>query len=406
MLLRLAWKNIWRKKIRSLVVLIAIIIGIWAGVMLWAIYGGIVEQRVNLDIETESSFLQIHNKGFIEDPELKNTIDNKDSIIKQILSIPEVIAVAPRTIVYSMIMSSETGAGIKLIGVIPDEESKVTNINSKIIEGKYFGDGIRNPIIIGNKLAEKLKVKLKSKVVITLQDINGTITRAQFRVAGIYRTSNSAFDEMNVFLTVDDLNSLINLNSDQCHEIAIKLNNNSYLDNVKLKLQKLLPDKDIKTWLELMPEVSLVVKTMDITAIIFLGIMLFALIFVIINTMLMAVLERKKELGMLMAIGMSKKRIFRMIFYETTVLTITGGIIGSIISVLLSIILGKTGIDLSIWSEAFESIGYDAVIYPILEIRMLIITIVMVIITGIIASLYPATKALKVNPVEALHIDL
>lgn len=215
-------------------------------------------------------------------------------------------------------MSAETGSGVRIVGIDPVNEKKVTNIYNKIIEGTYLDiNSVRNPIIIGKKLADKLNVKIKSKVVIVTQQIDGSIVKDQYRVVGIYRTSNSMFDEMNVFVLKNNLSTLLNIDNNCTHEIAIRLNSNELLENAKLKLNFTYSGYDIKTWLELMPEVKIVVETMDLTMIIFLGIMLFALIFVIINTMLMAILERVKELGMLMAIGMNKTKIFMMIMYET-----------------------------------------------------------------------------------------
>lgn len=406
MLLKLAWKNIWRNKIRSTVLLFAIAIGIWAGVLLWAIYAGLVKQRVSLAIDTETSHIQIHKKGYIEDPDLKNYIH--DSTIRNfLLNIPEVSAVSERIIANGMIMSAETGGGVRIVGIDPENEKSVTNIYNKIIEGSYLDiSNVRNPIVIGKKLADKLNVKIKSKVVIVTQQIDGSIVKDQYRVVGIYQTSNSMFDEMNVFVLKNNLSTLLNIDNNSTHEIAIRLKSNELLENAKLKLNFTYSGYDIKTWLELMPEVKIVVETMDLTMIIFLGIMLFALIFVIINTMLMAILERVKELGMLMAIGMNKTKIFIMIMYETVMLTITGAIIGIFIAVVNAIVFSKTGINLSAWSDAFASIGYDAIIYPVLETRMVTITTLMVILTGILASVYPAVKALSLKPVEALHTDV
>lgn len=406
MLLKLAWKNIWRNKVRSTVLLFAIAIGIWAGVFLWAIYAGLVKQRVSLAIDTETSHIQIHKKGYIEDPDLKNYIH--DSTIRNfLLNLPEISAVSERIIANGMIMSAETGSGVRIVGIDPGNEKKVTNIYNKIIEGSYLDiNSVRNPIIIGKKLADKLNVKIKSKVVIVTQQIDGSIVKDQYRVVGIYRTSNSMFDEMNVFVLKNNLSTLLNIDNNCTHEIAIRLNSNELLENAKLKLNLTYSEYDIKTWLEVMPEVKIVVETMDLTMIIFLGIMLFALIFVIINTMLMAILERVKELGMLMAIGMNKTKIFMMIMYETVLLTFTGAIIGIFIAVVNAIVFSKTGINLSVWSDAFASIGYDAIIYPVLETKMVIITTIMVISTGILASIYPAIKALSLKPVEALHTDV
>ena len=155
-----------------------------------------------------------------------------------------------------------------------------------------------------------------------------------------------------------------------------------------------------------MPEVSLVENSFGITMVIFIGIILLALLFGIINTMLMAVLERTKELGMLMAVGMNKARVFTMILLETVMLSLFGGICGILLGWALNLYFGVKGIDLGAWSTAYKSMGFDTLVYTKLSLSISMEIAVMVVITGIIASIYPAMKALKLKPAEAIRIDM
>jgi ABC-type antimicrobial peptide transport system permease subunit len=144
---------------------------------------------------------------------------------------------------------------------------------------------------------------------------------------------------------------------------------------------------------------------MNIYLFVIIGFILFALAFGIINTMLMAILERTKELGMLMAIGMNKKRVFSMIMMETVFLTMVGAIIGILIGGLLVGITGKTGLDFSAFSDGFESMGWAAIVYPTIDSFFFFSIVALVIITGILSSIIPARKALSLNPVEAIRSD-
>ncbi len=306
MILAVAWRNIWRSKTRSLVILIAICLGLASGIFYMAFYKGMVDQRINTAIKTESSHIQIHHKNYLDNPDKKFLIANTDSVVQVINTVPGVKATSSRIIMNTMIQSPTTGSGVKVTGIIPEDEKQVTNLYTKLIEGSYFEEGKRNPIIIGKKLADKLKVKLKSKVVVTLQDMDGNMTGAAFKIEGIYETSNTAFDENCVFVRKSDLSRVMAMNSNASHEIAVLLDNNDELQAAEQTLQSKLPNLDVKTWREIMPEVSLVESSFGLTMIIFIGIILLALLFGIINTMLMAVLERTKELGMLMAVGMNR----------------------------------------------------------------------------------------------------
>jgi ABC-type antimicrobial peptide transport system permease subunit len=138
---------------------------------------------------------------------------------------------------------------------------------------------------------------------------------------------------------------------------------------------------------------------------IYVGIILLALAFGIINTMLMSVLERVKELGMLMAIGMNKTRVFSMIMLESVFLTLTGAAVGLIITYVVVQITGRTGINLAMWAEGLEAIGYSAIVYPVVTAENYVVILVLVIITGIISAIWPARKALKLNPAEALRTE-
>ncbi len=402
----ISWRNIWRNKLRSAIILIAIAIGIFAGVFTWAFYQGMVEQRVNNAIMTEVSNIQIHRPGYLKDPEIKADIQDPGKIISVTDTMQGVKAVSARILANGMALSAETGAGVKMTGVDPEQEKKVTNLYEKIVDGAYFEGINRNPVVIGHKLAEKLNVKVRSKLVITLQTIDGDITSAQFRIAGIYRTSNSMYDESNIFVRKGDLSKLLGFEKPVAHEIAILLDNNNELDQVYSELKNTFPGQDIQTWRKLMPEVSLVEETVNVSMYFIMGIILAALCFGIINTMLMAVLERVKELGMLMAVGMNKRRVFSMIVLETVMLSILGGVLGMVIAWLATVYYSSAGIDLSKWAQAYAKLGFDTMIYPVLDYSIIVKVAVMVIITGIIGSIYPAIKALKLNPADAIRTDM
>lgn len=404
--LAVSWRNIWRNKLRSSVIIIAIALGVFAGVFTWAFYEGMVEQRVNNLIKTEVSHVQIHAKGYVEDPELQKFIPDTSGSKLQLDTISGVKAFTNRVITNAMLVSAKTGAGAQLIGIDPEQEKQVTNLYNKIVDGEYLTGIKRNPIIIGESLAEKLNLKLRSRVVVNLQQMDGDITRAQFRVAGIFRTTNSMYDNMNAFVKSTDLLKVIGSNQSIYHETAIILDNYAAIEPMKEKLQNYYPNLEVKHWRDLMPEVSLIEETMDVQMMFIMVIILLALAFGIINTMLMAVLERVKELGMLMAIGMNKFRVFMMIMLETVMLSLTGGVLGIFIGTLVSLLLKDTGIDLSAWSKAYERMGFDTLIYPVLEWRMLYIVTIMVVVTGLFASVFPAIRALKLKPAEAIRSDM
>lgn len=406
MLIQIAWKNIWRNKVRSSVILAAIALGIFAGLFNMAFYYGMADQRIETAIKTEASHIQIHQTGYLNDPDTKNHMENGNAMTERINSDASVKHAAGRMLVNAMVSSAESGSGVRILGIHPGEEKQVTNMYTRVSDGEYLTGIKRNPILIGEKLAEKLDVRVRSKIVLTMQNVNGEMMYVSFRVAGIYKVANSTYEESTAFVRISDLSGLLGLENSEIHEVAILLRNNEDLDPTTERLKQMYPDKDIKSWKEIMPEVGLIEESMNVSMYIFMGIILLALLFGIINTMLMAVLERRKELGMLMAVGMNKMRVFRMIMYETVLLSLVGGIVGIILGGLFTMAFSKQGIDLSNWGQAYGSMGYDTLVYPVLEISMGTRVVFMVLVTGFLAALYPAWKALKLKPAEAIRIDI
>lgn len=402
----IAWKNIWRNRVRSGIIIAAITIGMFAGVFTATFYKGWIKQRLDAGVETEVSHIQIHQPEFGDNLELKNLIPDGEKLSENILKEPFVDGLSARLVTQGMIASTETGAGAKILGVDPGTEKTVINLYSKLAEGKYFEGVKRNPVLIGKKMAEKLKIKLHSKLVVTLQDAQGHLTNEAFRVCGIYSVGNGMFEEMNVFVLKTDLARIVQMNESTTHEIVVHLKNQDQLaadtEILANKYRQLL----VQNWKQLTPELGILNEYGNIYIYFFIGIILLSLGFGIVNTMLMAVMERVKEIGMLMAVGMSKFRVFRMLMLETVLLTLTGGILGIVMGLLVTMATSRKGINLSFYAKGLEDMGYSSHVYPTIEPGMVVVIVLLVLTTGLIASVYPARKALKYKPAEAIRIDM
>lgn len=407
MLLSIAWKNIWRNKLRSAIVIIAVTLGLIGGIMSVGIMFGSSDQHVKDAISDYVSEIQIHHPKYSENNEAQFVIENSDNLEKEISAIPEVKSVCSRMKIIGMANSPEAAVGIVINGINPETEKTVTDIYEKIPDslGSYFENTKRNPILISTKLAEKLKLHLRSKIILTFQEKDGTMTGGSFRVSGIFQTSNSMFDESNVFVKKTDLARLTLFSENTAHEIAIRINDKKQLDLVKSKISEKYPDLTVQTWKELQPDLAMVTDFMNQMMAIFMVIILLALGFGIVNTMLMVVLERIKEIGMLMAVGMNRLRVFTMIMLETVFLSVVGGAVGMAVSAGLLSWLGSVGLNFSSVSKGLASFGYSAIIYPKVETSFYFMLSFLIILTGILASIYPALKAVKLNPAEAVRTD-
>jgi ABC-type lipoprotein release transport system permease subunit len=329
-----------------------------------------------------------------------------------------------------MVASSSSNFGVNVIGIDPEQEKQVTKLYEALLTpdqitkqfgitdqseidkfmadsvGYYFENTRRNPAYIGEELAHKLKIKVRSKIVVTFQNADGSLTGGAFRVCGIFRTENSAFEQANIFVRQNDLMGLSGLEEGSSHEVAIFMNDLEDVNDMASLLSKEYPNLETSDWKVLQPDVAMLNDMGDVAMTIIIVIILLALGFGIVNTMLMVVMERAKEIGMLMAIGMNKLRVFGMIILESVLLCLTGAIVGMGISFVLIETFKVRGIDLTAFAkEGFEAMGFGAIFYPTLGFEFYIEVTLLVIMAGVLSSVYPAWKALKLNPADALRSE-
>lgn len=405
MLIKIAWRNIWRSRMRSAVVIFAIASGLVGGLFSSAWMNGMAVQRVQSTFALETAHIQFHHPEFSDNFDIKKTIKSTKTKLKEIAETDGVKAVTSRFKTSAMAATANKNMGVTLVGVRTEGEKEVFDLYKKIdsSSGDFFETNKKNSIVISRALAKELKIKLKSKIVLTFQDFNGEITGAAFKVVGIFKTDNSTWDKMHVFVQADDLAAVLEIPDDQSHEIDILLEDYTQATMISAQMQKKYGDILSEDWSEIQPYISFLTEYMNIMMGVFMAIILGALGFGIVNTMLMVILERTRELGMLMAIGMTKRRVFMMIMLETLFLALVGALIGEVLSMLLIYYYGNTGIDISSMAEGMESVGYSAITFPVLEGYRYVQITMMVIIIGILASIYPAIKGLKLDPAEAIR---
>lgn len=405
MIFKIAWRNIWRSKVRSLIVLTSIALGIWAGLLVIGFSFGMNNERTAAAINSTLGHSQIHSVAFLEDPTPGATLGTAEEA-RELAALmerqPQVQHAAVRGVLQGMINAPKTARAVRILSVHPDQERSISTLPDMMVEGDYFETSVRNGVVIGEKLAEKLGVSLGKKVVLTFQDGEGTLSRASFRIVGIYRTLSSTWDELNVYVKVTDLSKI--MRSTLAHEIVLSYEKTEDTEVKTAALQPLLPSHlTIRSWKKNSPELGYADDMMGIMLVLVLGIIMMALMFGIINNMLMAILERRRELGMLMAVGMNKRKLFFMILLETLMLGLVGGPVGILLGDASVRIMMQIGIDLSDKKSGLAELGVQSVIYPEIVPEYYLITAIMVMSTALIAALFPAYKALKLNPVEAIR---
>ncbi len=403
-LIKIAWRNVWRNKTRSLVIIIAISLGLIGGNFISSAYIGLMNQTIKETIEKQISHIQFHDPDFISDRELRYNIEDAHNIFDELLKHPKIKSVAARTKMDGMIASPYLSSGVTIIGVEPEWELKTTAFDEQIIEGTYFKEDGRLPsIVIGEELADKMQSRVGSRIVLTFHDVDGEMISATFRVEGIFRSVAAAYEMQNIFVETNDINRLIS-GEDKITEIAVLLKDHDKYREVAAGLSNKYTGIKVRHWDEIAPDIQFIVEYTEMSMIAIIAVIMLGVSFGILNTILMSVLERVRELGMLMSIGMKRIKIFSMIVLETVFLSITGGVVGMVLSSLLIGYVHNTGLDLSaIGGEGLREFGFSPLIYPELNVSFYIQVTIVIVIFAILASIYPARKAIKLAPAQAVR---
>jgi len=401
MLIRLSWRNIWRNKVRSGVILTAITLGLFAGTYLVSFMTGWMTDAANTEIANHHAHIQIHHKQFVANSDI-NAFFERDAVEDALSKsdFADRIKVSYRLSINGLLASAANVTGISIKAVHLDEEESVSNIWKSIPDslGRFLPDEGRMPVVISQKTAEHLKVRLGSKIVLTFADGEGEMKSLAFRVSGVYHTPSPQLDQGKAFVRHQDLYPETALPPNAVHEAAITVKDIETCATLYPQVTTLLPHLDVKDWRTLTPMLSISLDYMKYVVFVYIGIFLFALSFGIINTMLMAVLDRTRELIMLRAIGMEKRKIFHMIMLETAFLTMLGSFAGIALAALVITPATRSGIDMTPFiGDSFKEYGMSSVVYPVLKVGMVVQIVVLVAGAAVLSALYPAKKALKIK---------
>lgn len=396
---KLAWKNIWRNKTRTVVFLLAAFVGFAMALFTLNLMKSISQQRLDDAKNLQTSDLQIHRKGFQEDKDITRFIPKANDVILQLEKTKNVDVVAKRISSNAVAASPENSIGCEVKGVVPSIENNVSVISDFLVEGTYLSEEMKTPILISKKTAEKLKLKLKSKIIITLKDAKGDIVGGSFKVVGIFATPSTPFDENTVIVNYTDLQVLASIKEPQ--EITIKLKDPLKLIETQNNIKKVISnDYEVDNWKELLPELNAFDAFINMVGVLFTIITILGLGFSLMNIMNMIVQERAHEIGMLRAIGQSRFNVFSMLLKEAGILMAIGSTCGIALGILFISIAGEQGVPIS---SGLEMLGIRPIMYPKLnpELIMMII-IIATVLTLLIASI-PAYKAMKTKPNAALR---
>lgn len=401
----LALRNLLRNPRRTVLMAAGAAFGIVGFVFILGFFDGFFDQTIENATRYLTGHIQIERRGFRKDYAPELAIEGAASLLESIRSTPGVIAAAPRTQTQALASTASKSEGIMLIGVDPIAEPKVTFISRTVIQGRPLAPGADHEVMIGLKLADKLGVRLGEKIVVMAQAANGELGTAAYRVGGIFSTESASFDGAFAFVTLPAAQSLLALGP-RVSTINIRLEDRARVPSVinALRARTGTADMALAPWQELLPQLEEMSRLLRVVSNIVLAVLLLVITSAVINTVFMAVTERTREFGVMLALGTSPAALKRMVVYETIALLLLAAAVGYGAGIALMLYLGHAGMDLSRFFAGYSAIpGVTGVIYPRVFGATVIPPGVAMLVAGVLVSLYPAAKAARLDPVQAIR---
>ncbi len=397
----LAWRNLWRNHRRTLIMLAAVILGTWAMIFMTALMRGMVTQMIQDGISALPGHIQVHHPEYRDDPSVANLISISDTELAAKFDDADIAHWATRVRVPAVITSEYESRGITLLGVDPDRERGLTFVDYDEVEGRFLESTEDTGIVIGKKLAKMLNTRVGKRVVVMSQDPNNEIADRGFRVVGLFTANVSAFEEAFIFAGKSTTQKLLRID-DQVSEIVVFGDDYRNVEALYDKVSAIVDSRvEVRRWFEVDAYLGAMLTIMDGFVFVWIIVIFLALSFGLVNTLVMAVFERVREIGLMLALGMKPVYILGQIIIESLMLLVIGLVLGTALS-WAAIQPIKDGIDISIVGEGLDMWGMSAVLYPDLLLRDVILANVVVLVLGFFASLAPAWRAAHYEPVAAI----
>jgi len=419
---RIGWRNLWRNRRRTAVILTAIVLGVWSMLLLGALMRGLAQEMVDNGIRTLTGHVQIHAAGYRSDPVAAHAITDPDAVTA---TVRRVLGGAPwearwieRVRVPVVLNTARHTGGATLVGIDPEREPELSFIGPKAIaDGRFLRPGEKDAIVVGRALLDEMESELGHTLVISAQDRHGTVVSRAFRVVGVYRAELEATEKRYVFVPRQAAASWLAMDG-AVSEIAIELADYDQADAAAARLRRALGSEaaqaegpgssgkaalEVESWRQLLPVERAVFDLYVGFIQLWYVVVFIAMGFGVVNTILMAVFERMREFGLLKALGMRPGAIVGEVLIEAVFLLLLGTAVGNLLGWASVAALSVHGIDLSAMAAGMEMWGLSRVVYPVLSRQDLVLANAVVLLLGLVVSVYPAIKAARFTPVEAMR---
>jgi ABC-type lipoprotein release transport system permease subunit len=397
----LAWRNLWRNHRRTTIMLSAISVGAWAMIFMTALTQGMVAEMIRDGISALPGHVQVHHPDYRDDPNITNLLPQSGAEIEAMFRPVGFDAWSSRIKVPAVVTSEYDSRGVTLLGIDPGAERDMIFVDYDGVEGRFLESIDDRGVVIGQKLADTLETELGKRVVLMSQDPDNNVADRGFRVVGLFQANVEAFEETYVFAGRQTIQEMLGV-GDRVTEIVVLGDDYRDVEDDFARVVELVDGRvEVKRWTELDTYLGTMMSVMDGFVLIWVIVIFLALSFGLVNTLVMAVFERVREIGLMLALGMKPGNILGQILIESMMLLIIGLGIGNLLA-WLTIKPLESGIDISIVADGMAMMGASSMLFPELRMEDVVLANVVVLILGFLASLSPAWRASRYEPIEAI----
>jgi ABC-type lipoprotein release transport system permease subunit len=381
-------------------------VGFAIAVIALGLADGFHNQMIRNAVRLGSGSLTVEHKDYPDEPSNDKLVLEASALRDKILAVPGIRNVSERIIVMGLIYTADNSSGVAILGVDPASDMTRKSLEPEIVEGRYLKDDEKRGVLIGADLARRLRTSVGGKAVVTAQDASGQISSQLVKVRGIFRTGISEMDGYFAQVNLPLARALLGV-SEGATQLAVFLENEKHQARVKEKIEPLVPGAKtaVFDWQDVMPDLVLFVQMDNAGTYIFMGIIMVVVALGILNTILMSVLERTREFGLMVALGMDPRRLLSLVVLETMFLSLVSLGVGAVLGFGAHLYLAEHGFDMGFASgEQLTAAGvvFDSVLYSELAPARVLLLVGIVFSVTMTVGIYPAIRASRVDPVRAI----
>lgn len=407
MAITMAWRNIWRNARRSILTILAILFATLLLVFMLSFQFGSYDVMINTAVKIHTGHVQVQADGYRDKMDIRLAVPDPGAVAGLMGDIPGIAAYTFRANAFSLVSSSDRTYGVLLTGIDPAREAEVSTLKQLVRQGEYLAQGDTDAALVGELLARNLKVDIGDELVVLGQGRDGSVAAAVLTIKGIFRSGEDKFDRNSIQMPLAYFQDVFTMRG-AVHEVVALGRSLEDVKGIKQSLNMGVRNIDsdgnlvVLDWMEIMPGLVQSIKLDLVSGLIMYFILIVVVAFSILNTFLMAIFERKREFGVIMAIGMTPGRLMKSLFLESVMITGIGIMLGIVSGGLVTWYFQVHGILISGASEVLSQYGLPDRLYPQLSVLSVSIGAGIVLVITILTALYPVMKVRRLRPVEAM----